>query len=74
MFGSLFAPITQTMEAISSYIIWGLFILGAIQVSQIIAMAVRAYYSLKIIKQVTVLLREVIQEVGTMKKALKGSD
>jgi hypothetical protein len=59
------------MQAISSTIIVGLFIFGIIQVSQIIVIATRAYYSLKIIKQVSILLKEIINEVVDIKKKLK---
>jgi hypothetical protein len=71
MFGGFFSPITEAMEAVSSAIIIGLFIFGIIQVSQIVVIATRAYYSLKIIKQISVLLREVINEVGEIKKSMK---
>ena len=71
MFNGILGPITDAMQAISSTIIVGLFIFGIIQVSQIIVIATRAYYSLKIIKQVSILLKEIINEVVDIKKKLK---
>lgn len=71
MFSGMFSPITEAMQALSSAIIIGLFIFGAIQVSQILVTVTRAYYSLKIIKQVSILLKEIIVEVGDIKKKLK---
>jgi hypothetical protein len=68
MFANMFAPITAALDALSGAIIWGLIIFGIIQMASIITIAVRAYYSLKIIKQVSVLLREIIQEVGELKR------
>jgi hypothetical protein len=71
MFSGMFSPITEAMQALSSAVIVGLFIFGAIQVSQIVVIATRAYYGLKIIKQVSILLKEIINEVGEIKKNLK---
>jgi hypothetical protein len=71
MFSGMFSPITEAMQALSSAVIIGLFIFGAIQVSQIVVIATRAYYGLKIIKQVSILLKEIINEVGEIKKNLK---
>jgi hypothetical protein len=68
MLGNILSPITAAMEALSGAIIWGLIIFGVIQMASIITIAVRAYYSLKIIKQVSILLREIIQEVGELKR------
>jgi hypothetical protein len=71
MFSGFFTPITEAMTAVSNTLIVGLFIFGIIQIVSIVTIGVRAYYSLKIIKQVSVLLREIIVEVGQIKKSLK---
>jgi hypothetical protein len=73
--GRMFSPITEPLvnaaEALSAAVIWGLIIYGAFQMAQITAIAVRAYYGLRIIKQVSILLREVIQEVSAMRRELR---
>jgi hypothetical protein len=68
MFGGFFSPVTEAMSAISDAIIWGLIIFGILQMASIITIGVRAYYSLKIIKQVSVLLKEVISELAELKR------
>jgi hypothetical protein len=71
MFSGFFTPITEAMQALSNAVIIGLFIFGAIQVSQIVVIATRAYYGLKIIKQISVLLKEIINDVADIKKKIK---
>lgn len=68
---NLLSPIAEMFGAISNAIIWGIIIFGAIQVSQIVIIATRAYYGLKIIKQVSVLLREIIKDVAEIKRELR---
>jgi hypothetical protein len=71
MFSGIFSPVTDMLQTISSAVIWGIVIFGVIQMASIITIAVRAYYSLKIIKQVSILLREIITEVAELKRAWK---
>jgi len=71
MFSGFFSPVTEMLQTISSAVIWGIVIFGVIQMASIITIAVRAYYSLKIIKQVSILLREIITEVAELKRAWK---
>jgi hypothetical protein len=71
MFGNFFAPVSEAMSALSNAIIWGIVIFGVIQMVSVTTIAVRAYYSLKIIKQVSILLKEIIREVGELKKEFK---
>jgi hypothetical protein len=77
MFGRAFSPITEPIiaafEALSSAIIWGLIIYGVIQMAQIGVIATRAYYSLKVIKQVSVLLKEIIKDVAEMRRDIRDS-
>ena len=71
MFSGIFTPMTEAMQAVSSTLIWGLIIFGIIQMGSIITIAVRTYYSLKIIKQVSILLKEIINEVASLKSEWK---
>ncbi len=71
MFSGIFTPVTEAMHAVSSALIWGLIIFGIIQMGSVITIAVRTYYSLKIIKQVSILLKEVISEVADLKREWK---
>jgi hypothetical protein len=71
MFSGIFTPMTEAMQAVSSALIWGLIIFGIIQMGSIITIAVRTYYSLKIIKQVSILLKEIINEVADLKREWK---
>jgi hypothetical protein len=71
MFGGFFTPVTEMLQALSSVIIWGLIIFGVVQMLAVITIAVRAYYSLKIIRQLSVLLKEIIREVAELKRTLR---
>jgi hypothetical protein len=71
MFGGFFTPITEMLQTLSSLIIWGLIIFGVVQMLAVITIAVRAYYSLKIIRQLSVLLKEIIREVAALKRTLR---
>lgn len=62
---------TEMIEAISAAFVWGLIIFGVIQMGSIVTIAVRTYYSLKIIKQVSILLKEIIGEVAELKREFK---
>jgi len=68
MFDFVTTPITEGYTALKELIIWSLIIYGAFQMATIGGVIARTYYTLKIIRQVSTLLTQVIQEVKTLKE------
>jgi len=67
MFDFVTAPIADGYNALKDLIIWSLIIYGAFQVAAIGGIVARTYYTLKVIRQVSVLLTQLVKDIKTLK-------
>lgn len=67
MFDFVTAPIAEGYNALKDFIVWSLIIYGVFQVAVIGGIIARTYYTLKVIRQVSVLLQQLIKDIKSLK-------
>lgn len=68
MFDWFTAPVAEGYNALKDLIIWSLVIYGAFQMATIGGVIARTYYTLKIIRQVSALLSQLVTDIKSLKE------